>query len=238
MQITVPYVLQTQPVYTNPSHHIFKANEIGRYQINLNTLQTKLMEAFQSVQAQGWAVQSVMPIQGGIFYHHTSGVTNQSWGYGWGTGATEGLLLILTRSLDDQLAARWMETLPALEAFRKERARRLQEVQPRLDELTNQRAGLLNWMPKPVRSGVFGVGKVSGFMFLEQQYASEADAELAKRHHIASVEQEIARTKAAADAVPIEQYLRPDQIAVAQAVMPETTIRSRCFSYFSSTLKV
>ena len=91
MQVTVPYVVHLRADFSNPKRYIFKKDEIGSYSVDLEQLQRQLLDEFRTLQAQGWSVQSVVPIQGGVYHYDTKtgGATPAGawgWGYGWGAG--------------------------------------------------------------------------------------------------------------------------------------------------------
>ena len=91
-------------------------------------------------------------------------------------------------------------------------------------------------VPRSSKRSMLGFGKAQAFSFLDVEYETEAEAYSAKTVEIEKIERELLILQAPAPAVSIERYLREDQVAVLQSVMPDGNLRSECYNEFAAWL--
>lgn len=184
MRVCLPIVVPLGTAFRNPTRNWFRADNIGEYSVNLVSLNEHLRALFVRVQSVGWQIVSVTPIAGGVYMWdtHSSTALNHSfgWGYGWGTSATEGLVVVVARDVLPEDAV----YLPQVDAALARIEATLQGAIQKRNEMASEIEHLESVPVREVRKGL--MMKLVGYGFLESEFATQVEAEEKKKTMIQS----------------------------------------------------
>ena len=186
MQVSLPIVVALGTAFRNPTRgNWFKSDNVGEFSVDLTSLNEHLRALFVRVQSAGWQVVSVTPITGGVFNWstHSSDVSNKSfgWGFGWGTSATEGLVVVVARDIlhEDVIY------LPQVDAALARIEATLQGAIQKRNEMASEIKHLESVPVREVRKGL--MMKTAGYGFLENEFSTQAEAEEKKQTMVQSL---------------------------------------------------
>ena len=218
MKISLPVLLSAGTSFRAPTHNWFASDNVGEYAVDFAVLNQRLRRFFIQAQTAGWEIVSITPIAGGVFNWRNSTSTNASWGYGWGTGATEGVVILISRDVRHED----LRYLPIVHEAVRDIEARLRMALEKRAELTKEMERLEPAPVREIRKGL--MGRLSGYGFLEHEFATEREAEQKKQSMLETMKRSLAEFDERISEIRIRDHITGVPPEVLDRLVPTVPI--------------
>jgi hypothetical protein len=182
MKLTVPLFLPLEPK-ASQGERGFLFSGWGTYQANPGTIAASLRGHIERLNAQGFEIDNVTFTTGGIHAFQTREKENLSWGYGVGTSATNGALILCSYEIAGLTSAKYLQILDLImeiEVFNSREKMTDEKIMDKYNKLIGEEE---KKEIKAVKAGFF-TSEISHYEMDGRDYKTQADAEAARQRTI------------------------------------------------------